>query len=252
MKLKALVIDDEFNARNNLKLIIDEFCKEIYVVDVAESAEDARNKIKKHNPQVLFLDIAMPNEDGFELLKSLPNHNLTVVFTTAYNEFALKAFKANAIDYLEKPISIEELQNSVKKILKIHGTQEQRTSKEINQFIDNVIEPKSIDRISIPTRNGYIILKNQEILHLEASDNYTIIYLENGKRLVSSKNVKIYEQNLEPTVFYRIHKSHIINVKHHLKEFSRADGNMVILSNGKKVPVSRRKLTDFLNHISAF
>lgn len=252
MRLKAIVVDDEFNARSNLKLLLDEFCPEIEVIDTAESAADARVKIEEINPEVVFLDIAMPNEDGFALLKSIPTPKFSVVFTTAYNEFALKAFKANAIDYIEKPISIEDLQNTTKKLLKIHGSTEQRTSKELNEFIEEVIEPKAIDRISIPTRDGYIILKNEEILHLEASDNYTMIYLKNGKRHLSSKNIKVYEQNLDKDVFYRIHKSHIINVKDHLKEFSRSEGNVAILSTGKLVPVSRRKLTDFLNFINTF
>ncbi len=122
----------------------------------------------------------------------------------------------------------------------------------MNQFITEIIEPKALDRISIPTRNGYLILKNEEILHLEASDNYTMLYLLNGKRHLSSKNIKIYEENLDASVFYRVHKSHIINVKHHLKEFSRSEGNVAILSTGKLVPVSRRKLTDFLSFINTF
>lgn len=252
MKLKALVVDDEFNARSNLKLLLDEFCPEIEVLDTAESAEEARLKIEKLKPEVLFLDIAMPNEDGFALLKSIPNRTFSVVFTTAYNEFALKAFKANAIDYIEKPISIEDLQNATKKILKIHGSSEQRSSGEINEFIEKVIEPKALDRISIPTRDGYIILKNEDILHLEASDNYTMIYLVNGKRHLSSKNIKVYEDNLDSSVFYRVHKSHVINVKHHLKEFSRSEGNVAVLSNNKTVPVSRRKLSEFLNYINTF
>lgn len=252
MKLKAIVIDDEFNARSNLKLLLDEFCPEVEVVALAESAEEARQKINEINPDVLFLDIAMPNEDGFSLLKSIPEQDFSVVFTTAYNEFALKAFKANAIDYIEKPISIEDLQNATQKLVKIHGSNEQRNSKELTEFIEEVLEPKALDRISVPTRDGYIILKNEDILHLEASDNYTMIYLENGKRHLSSKNIKIYEENLDQSTFYRIHKSHIINVKDHLKEFSRSEGNVAVLSTGKLVPVSRRKLTDFLNFINTF
>ncbi len=252
MKLKAIVVDDEFNARSNLKLMLDEFCPEIKVLETAESAADARLKINHHQPEVVFLDIAMPNEDGFALLKSLPNRNFSVVFTTAYNEFALKAFKANAVDYIEKPISIEDLQNSIKKVVKMHTAGEQRSAKELDEFIEQVMEPKALDRISIPTRDGYIILKNEDIIHLEASDNYTMIYLNNGKRHLSSKNIKVYEDNLDSNVFYRVHKSHIINVQHHLKEFSRSEGNVAILSDNKTVPVSRRKLTDFLTYINTF
>ncbi len=252
MGLRAIVVDDELNARNNLKLMLDEYCPEIEVIELAESAEEARLAIEKTDPEVVFLDIAMPNEDGFSLLKSIPDPKFSVVFTTAYNEFALKAFKANALDYIEKPISIEDLQNTAKKLLKMHGSSDQRSPKELNQFIEEVMEPKAIDRISIPTRDGYLILKNEEILHLEASDNYTMIYLSSGKRHLSSKNIKVYEKNLDETVFFRTHKSHIINIKHHLKEFSRTEGNVAILTTGKCIPVSRRKLTSFLNHINTF
>ena len=252
MKMRALIVDDEENAGKNLELLLTNYCPEVTVLDIADSAEDARAKIEQHKPDVVFLDIAMPGEDGFSLLKSLPERDFSVVFTTAYNEFALKAFKVNAIDYLEKPISIEELQNAVKKVQKIHGTPEQRTSKELKSFVEEVLEPKALDRISIPTREGYMILRSEEILHLEASDNYTMIYLTSGKRYLSSKNIKIYEQNLDPNTFYRVHKSHIINVKDHLKEFSRLEGNVAVLSTGKVVPVSRRKLSGFLQYINSF
>jgi two-component system LytT family response regulator len=108
------------------------------------------------------------------------------------------------------------------------------------------------DRISVPTRDGYMILKNEDITHLEASDNYTMIYLANGSRHLSSKNIKVYEDNLNANIFYRTHKSYIVNIEHHLKEFSRKEGNVAVLHNGKMVPVARRKMTQFLDRIHTF
>ena len=251
MTLKALIVDDEFNARNNLKILIDEFCPELKIVGLVESAEEARIIIEKEKPDVVFLDIAMPKEDGFSLLKSYENREFSVVFTTAYNEYALKAFKENAIDYLEKPISIDDLQKAVQKVLKVHGSNEQRTPAELSELVDEAMEGKN-DRISIPTRDGYVIIRNTDIIHLEASDNYTMIYLIDGSRHLSSKNIKVYEENLNQEVFFRTHKSHIINVEHHLKEFSRSEGNMAILTNGINVPIARRKMANFLSRINTF
>ena len=251
MTLKALIVDDEFNARNNLKILIDEFCPELKIVGLVESAEEARIIIEKEKPDVVFLDIAMPKEDGFSLLKSYENRDFSVVFTTAYNEYALKAFKENAIDYLEKPISIDDLQKAVQKVMKVHGSNEQRTPAELSELVDEAMEGKN-DRISIPTRDGYVIIRNTDIIHLEASDNYTMIYLIDGSRHLSSKNIKVYEENLNQEVFFRTHKSHIINVEHHLKEFSRSEGNMAILTNGINVPIARRKMANFLSRINTF
>lgn len=251
MTLKALIVDDEFNARNNLKILIDEFCPELQIIGLVESAAEARIIIEKEKPDVVFLDIAMPKEDGFSLLKSYENRDFSVVFTTAYNEYALKAFKENAIDYLEKPISIDDLQKAVQKVLKVHGSNEQRTPAELSDLLDEATEGKN-DRISIPTRDGYIIIRNTDIIHLEASDNYTMIYLIDGSRHLSSKNIKVYEENLNQEVFFRTHKSHIINVEHHLKEFSRSEGNMAVLTNGINVPIARRKMSNFLSRINTF
>ena len=251
MTLKALIVDDEFNARNNLKILIDEFCPELKIVGLVESAEQARIIIEKEKPDVVFLDIAMPKEDGFSLLQSYENREFSVVFTTAYNEYALKAFKENAIDYLEKPISIDDLQKAVQKVMKVHGSNEQRTPAEISELVDEAMEGKN-DRISIPTRDGYVIIRNTDIIHLEASDNYTMIYLIDGSRHLSSKNIKVYEENLNQEIFFRTHKSHIINVEHHLKEFSRSEGNMAVLTNGINVPIARRKMSNFLSRINTF
>jgi two-component system, LytTR family, response regulator len=248
MALKTLIVDDEMNARINLEIIIKEFCPQLEVVALAGSVAEARKMIEEHDPELVFLDIAMPGEDGFALLASYEHRDFSVVFTTAYNDYALKAFKADAIDYLEKPISIEDLHKAIDKVLRIHTL----PVTDVTLIAARREADKSNDRISIPTKDGYSILKNEEIVYLEASDNYTMIYLSNGTRHLSSKNIKIYEDNLNTNVFYRVHKSYIVNVEHHLKEFSRTEGNMAVMKNGKMVPVSRRKVSDFLSRIHTF
>lgn len=240
MKLRSIVVDDEFYCRNNLKMIIEDFCPEIEVVAMADSADQARSMIHEYKPDLVFLDIKMPKEDGFSLLDSMPSRNFSVVFTTAHSEFALKAFKADAVDYIEKPINIDDLKNAINKVLKY----------QINQLSDKKEEHKDTDRISLATRDGFMMVKNEEIIHLEASDNYTMIYMSENRKFLSCKNIKVYEESLNKNVFFRVHKSHIVNISNHLKGFTRNDGNIAVLSNGKQIPVARRKLTEFLHRIN--
>jgi two-component system LytT family response regulator len=253
MPLKAIIIDDEFNARENLKILLQDHCPELEILGSAESAQQARILIASTEPDLIFLDIAMPNEDGFSLLNSFEKRTFSVVFTTAYNEYALKAFKADAVDYIEKPIAIDELKKAVSKVHNYHNEDTiNNATVNFDQLSKKINENKTAEKISIPTKDGYIIINNKDIVNLEASDNYTMIHLSDGSRHLSSKNIKIYEENLDESVFFRSHKSHIINVEYHLKEFSRSEGNVAIMTNGKYIPISRRKMSFFMNRINCF
>ncbi len=249
MALNAIIIDDEFNARENLKIMLEEHCPELQIKGLGSSAEEGRKLINSQNPDLVFLDIAMPNEDGFSFLNNIKDRKFSVVFTTAHNEFALKAFKADALDYLEKPIAVDDLKKSVIKVSKYHQKNAVNNS---NLNLKTLATKINAEKISIPTRDGYIIINNKDIVNLEASDNYTMIHLSDGSRHLSSKNIKIYEENLDTNVFFRSHKSHIINVEYHLKEFSRSEGNVAIMTNGKNIPISRRKMSFFMNRINSF
>lgn len=250
MAINAIIIDDEQNARENLKLILTDFCKDVNVVAEADSADSARKLIEKHEPDLLFLDINMPNEDGFELLASLENKNLSVIFITAHNQFALKALKAGALDYLEKPIDIEDLQAAVAKIeVKSDGNVDFNMIKELLSVYKT---DKKAETIAVPTLSGYEILKAEDIVHLEADESYTRIFLADGTKCVSSMTIARYEKVLDGNTFFRVHKSHIINTKHHLKEFNRHDGNMAIMDTGDVIPVARRKLSGFISAIKTF
>lgn len=252
MPISAIIIDDEQNARFNLKILLEDFCPEVNVVAEAESAEEARKLISEHQPNLLFLDINMPNEDGFDLLNSIDNKNFSVIFITAHNQYALKALKSGAIDYIEKPIDVDELQAAVAKISSSNTNVENTDISSIKMILDEYQNESKLDTIAVPTLTGYEILKTADIVRLEADESYTKIFLSDGKKCVSSMTIARYEKVLNTNVFFRVHKSHIINTRDHLKEFNRHEGNVAIMDNGTAIPVSRRKLTDFINAIKTF
>lgn len=264
-KIRTLVVDDEFNARSNLKMMLEEFCPEIEVVGIAESADKAKALVDETKPELVFLDIKMPGEDGFMFLSSLAKRDFDVVFTTAHNQFALKAFKANAIDYLEKPIDIEELRNSVAKVVKSKSVakpqpvgdvaaneddvQEVPTNS-IQRMLDSLVTSGTPGSIAIPTSDGFVVARNEEIIFLEADENYTTIYLTNKRKYLSCGSIKRFEDILDKRLFFRTHRSFIVNIAHHLKEFSRKEGNILFLSDEFQVPVARRILPDFLSRMN--
>jgi two-component system LytT family response regulator len=176
--------------------------------------------------------------------------DLPVVFTTAYDEYALQAFKQNALDYLEKPIDPDDLQRAVRKMHKMTDELGSGQPSAIAALMKDPASPLS-SRVAIPGRDGLVLLKHTDILYLEANDSYTTIHLLDGKRSVSSKHIRVFENNLDPKTFFRVHKSYIINLEH-LKGFNRAEGNMAVLDNGTLIPVSRRRLPDFLGLINTF
>jgi two-component system, LytTR family, response regulator len=252
MTINTIIVDDEENARSNLKLIIEDYCPEINIVAEAGSAEEARLLIAEHNPDLLFLDINMPNEDGFELLESIENKDFSVIFITAHNQFALKALKAGAIDYIEKPIDIEDLQTAISKVSETSKKAENVDYSLIKDLLNGYKNDSKSDIISVPTLSGYEIIRIEDIIHLEADESYTRIFLTNGKKCTSSMTIARYEKVLDGNIFYRVHKSHIINTRYHLKEFNRHEGNVAIMDNGESIPVARRKLSGFISAIKTF
>ncbi len=252
MAMRALIVDDEADARDNLRLMLEEHCPEVTVVGMAASAEAARDLIATEDPDALFLDIKMPGEDGFSLLRSLPLPHIPVIFTTAYDEYALRAFKENALDYLEKPIDPEELERAVGKLARLLGDpgEMMRRGDSLQALMSDPASPLST-RMAVPSRDGLVLLRHEDILYLEASDSYTVVHVKDGKRTISSKHIRVFETNLDPKKFFRVHKSYIINLEH-LRSFSRSEGNMAVLDNGALVPVSRRRLPELLAMINTF
>lgn len=248
--LKTLIVDDEHHCRHNLAELVCEYCPSLEVVAIAESVDEAILAYDEHSPVVIFLDIRMPSKDGFELLRELHGEKVSVVFTTAHNEYAVRALKEGAVDYLEKPISIEELEACSERLTQRHKEEQWMSPSLIEELLKSS-NLRDMDRTTIPTSDGFVVVKSSEIIHLEASESYTRIFLSSGEKHLSSKNIKVFEENLNPQIFFRTHKSHIVNVLYHLKGFSRTDGNVALMSDGCRVPISRRKLSPFLERAGA-
>jgi two-component system LytT family response regulator len=241
-KLKAVIVDDEKLSRENLKSLIGEYCQNIEVIGEANSVKTANSKILELEPDVLFLDINMPRQSGFDLLQSLPDKDFMVVFVTAHNEYGIQAVKVNAVDYLLKPIDINELKSAEKKLL------QRRNFKEEPQLHNNY---EGYKKIIVNHSQGFSIIDIDKIVRLEASRNYTKIYLNDETEITSSKNLKEFEDILNNKTFCRIHKSHLINLKY-LKEYSNLDGGTAIMSDNSRIVISRRRFQEFLDKLRDF
>ncbi|MBX2974293.1 MAG: response regulator transcription factor [Flavobacteriales bacterium] len=250
MNATALIAEDEDLLRAGLQAELARLWPALRIVASVAHGAAAVEQALALRPQVLFLDIKMPGEDGFALLASIADMDLPVVFVTAYDEYALKAFQQNALDYLEKPVDIDALQRAVKKLLRQTDEIGGHQPSAIAALMKDPSSPLS-SRVAVPGRDGLVLLKHEDIIYLEANDSYTTIHLKDGKRSVSSKHIRVFETNLDPKTFFRVHKSYIINLAH-LKGFSRIEGNMAVLDSGALIPVSRRRLPDFLGLINTF
>lgn len=254
-QLKAIIVDDEKLARNHLKAIIDETCPEINVIAMADSASTARELIEIHTPDVLFLDIEMPKESGIDFLSSIKNRKISIVFVTAYSQYAIKAVKANAFDYLLKPIDQDELRVTVSNLLAHHNQinnklSESEAKEKLIALLRNISHIKNIQKVAIPHSKGYKVIDTDEIILLEGNNNYTNIYLKDSPVILSTKTLKDYETNiLDEQLFFRAHKSYLINLIH-FKEFIYEDGGYIVLSNKMKIPIARGKSSLLLERIT--
>jgi len=252
MKLRTLIVDDEAPARENLKLLLAEHCPGIEVIALADSVEAAQKRIKELSPQVVFLDVCMPSgTEGFDLLDALPEKNFQVVFVTAFKDYALKAFHANAIHYILKPIDIDDLKAAVKKLVanqELFSSNQENLSSYIRS-LENLTKSMNpalpSQRITINHAKGFKIVDPSDIMYLEGEGNYTNIYFSDGTQYVDTRSLGIYEDILDPKKFFRVHKSHIVNVLC-VKEFLNDEGSFVIMKNGARLAISRLRLAGFL------
>lgn len=252
MKLRAIVVDDEEFARKNLIMMLEEFCPDIEVIGEASRKSQAKAIIEASNPDVVFLDIRMPSgSEGFELLEEIEEKNFHVVFVTAFKDYAVKAFNANAAYYLLKPIDIEELQSAVEKVKE--ARQNHSADPEyfptyfstLKNLSDNLLRNKPSNRIAISHTRGLKIVEDDNISHLDASGNCTTIYFKDGSRYLDTRTLKTYESILNPLKFFRVHKSHIINLEL-LTEYLNEDGHYAVLKGGLRVPVARNRVAEFV------
>jgi two-component system, LytTR family, response regulator len=246
-KLNAILIDDELNSLQNLQQKLIEFCPSIHIITVTQKPEDAILLIQKHKPDVIFLDIEMPRMNGFRMLDEVGELNFEIIFTTAYNHYAVDAIRMSAFDYLMKPIAIKDLQNAVDRLVK----QKQLFTKDKLGVLKNVLQntKSQEEKIVIPTSDGMEFIAIHTILHIESSSNYSKIYFVDGKNILVTKLLKDFEEILLPYRFYRIHNSHLINLKY-IEKYIKLEGGQVRLTDGTVLDIARRKKDEFLKLIS--
>jgi len=246
-EIRAILIDDEPSATESLAIELGMYCPMINVVATCNTPADGLAKIVSLKPDLVFLDIEMPGMNGFELLEQLNQVNFEVIFVTAFDEFAMKAIKFSAVDYLLKPVIDEDLITAVEKV-------EHRISNNLDKdYIDAVLTnvnfiQNNISTIAIPTMDGLEFLSVDEINYCEAKANYTSIHKLDGSSILLSKTLKSVEAMLEKHNFVRIHQTYLINISY-LKKYIRGQGGYVIMKNGVDLPVSRNRKDEFLTRI---
>jgi two-component system LytT family response regulator len=237
--LTAILIDDEISCTETLEIELKQYCPEVEVIKKCNSAKEGLLSVQSLNPDVVFLDIEMPWMSGFELLQSLPHIDFEIVFVTAYDQFAIKAFKFSAIDYLLKPIQKNELVSAVNRVL------EKRKRKQPDERIQFLLQQlqlgdQAFAKLALPTMEGLIFIPVDNILYCKSDSNYTHLVKTDGKTATISRPLKLVASMLEEHSFMRIHQSYLINLKH-IEKYIKGQGGEVVMSDGKYLPVSRSK-----------
>ncbi|MBN3035361.1 MAG: response regulator transcription factor [Bacteroidales bacterium] len=238
--IRAVVVEDEKKSRETLTGLIRLFCKNVEIVAEADGMQTGIEAVRKHLPDIIFLDIQMPDGSGFRLLEELAGVDFEVIFTTAYDQFAIKAFKYSAIDYLLKPIFPDDLMDAVRKAEHKMKTK-QNARKGIEVLLDNVRRAgDQPPKIVLSTLEQLHVVGVDDIIRCESDNYYTVFFFTNGKKLIVSRTLKENEELLSEYNFIRPHKSHLINVKY-IKGFLKSEHGLILMTDGSRVPVSRRK-----------
>ncbi|MDQ4140452.1 MAG: LytTR family DNA-binding domain-containing protein [Bacteroidota bacterium] len=237
--IKAVLIDDEKNALEMLEWQLQTYCPQVHIIELCNNADHGINAIQKHAPQLVFLDIEMPHKNGFEVILHFPEPGFDVIFTTAYDQFALKAFKFAALDYLLKPIEAEELITAVQRYEKKQhrlGFKEQ-----LEILLQQYKQPQQIPaKLPFTTLEGIVFVKPESIVHCESFRNYTTLFFNDKSKLTISKTLKEVEELLLPYSFFRVHQSHLINLQQ-VSRYVKAEGGYIEMSNQAQIPISRQR-----------
>lgn len=249
--ITAIIIDDEFQSRNILSKVILQSAPEIKLVGQASSVEEAFIAINELNPQLIFLDIMMRDETGFDMLQRFSRFPFDIIFTTAYNDFAIKAFKYNAIDYLLKPIDKEELRLAVDRAKERITNRHHASPEQMDNLFKSVHNQGAVDnKIALPTSEGFEIIELDEILYCQSNSSYTYFYLTQKRKLISSYPLKQYDEILGERNFFRAHKSFLVNLSH-VKTYRKGEGGTIVMTDGQEIEVSRRNKEAFMKIFKA-
>ena len=245
--ITATIVDDEPDCCESLVMLLERWCPEIKVLDICYSAEAAIRSVKEHAPQILFLDIEMPFMNGFELLENLESIHFELIFTTSYDQYAIKAIRFSALDYLLKPVDREELQKAVQKAVQRN---QHPLPQQLTMLLEKLKHPAvPLNKIALPTMDGFQLLAADAIISCESDSNYTHIFLKDKRKLTASRSLKEMEEILEAYPFIRVHHSHIVNINE-VERYIRGEGGYLIMSDGTSINVSRSRKELLLKRLS--
>ena len=245
MQIKSIIVDDEKNGRENLSGILNQYCPEIDILGQVDSVESGILIIKDGTPDLVFLDIEMPKADGFQLLEHFKDFHFEVIFVTAFDNYAIKAIRFSAADYILKPINVNHLKDAVDKVAK--RIKQKEENQRMKQLIYNLRQPGN-PRIGLPTGDRIEFVGVDQIIRCQGEGNYTHIYFEGKKHLLVSKTLVEFEDLLQEYSFLRVHKTHLVNLKH-VTAYLKNDGGMLQLINGDFISISRRRKETVLQQI---
>lgn len=245
--IKAIIIDDEKSGTEVLQLLLEQNCPSVQIIAIENNADEGIKSIIKLKPDLVFLDIEMPTATGFDVIAATNKEKYEVVFTTAYEHYAIKAFKTKAVDYLLKPIDIDELKQAVESV-------EERLKKGNTTSIKNMEELiystlNKLKKVSIPSQEGLLFVDAADIIRLEAESNYTHVYLKDRRKITASKTLKHFEEVLQNYNFCRVHSTHMINLDK-IERYIKGDGGFIVLNDDVTIPVSRAYKMELIGKIS--
>jgi len=249
-KLKTIIVDDEPDAVNFINSIIGEYCTSLEVVGKAYNVTEGVQQIKREKPDLVFLDVEMPNGTGFDLLTHFPEKTFDVVFITAFNHYAIKAIKFSAVDYILKPININEFIEAVNRVIRKRSEKPSQSNENFRILMEN-LRSSLPSRLAIPTADGMEYLNPREIIRIEADRSYSWFYISGKRKILVSKHLKEFQDLLGDRHFFRSHNSHLINLKY-VRKYIRREGGYIEMMDGSQIPISRTRKDLFLVHMSRF
>jgi two-component system, LytTR family, response regulator len=245
--IRTVLVDDELDSIRVLQKLLEEYCPQVEVVGTAEGVETARTVIRTTQPDLLFLDIEMTQGNAFDLLHQLRPLMFPVIFVTAFDDYAIRAFKYSAVDYLLKPVDIDELVNAVRRV--VDKSHQRDIIKQMQVFLDSMgTFGQAQQKMAVPTIEGLIFINLRDVVRLEAKSSYTQINLENGDTVMATRTIKEYEDILPEGLFCRIHNSHIINLQK-IEKYHKGRGGYVILEDGSEIEVATRRRQEFMRRL---
>lgn len=248
--IRAAIVEDELHSRESLKHLLRDFCPQVELCGAAATVEEAITLIRAEKPALLFLDIELQNGTGFDLLRQLPEPDFDVIFTTAFEQYAIQAIKMSSLDYLLKPIDIDELQEAVAKAIEKQHHQQHKAQLELLLANIGARQPAVQNRICLSTADGLEFLHVNDILYCEAQGAYTTFHLRENRKIVVSKNLKEYEILLEGHAFMRVHNSFLINLRE-VQRYVKTEGGYILMKNNAHIGISIKKREEFFQRMAA-